>query len=212
MTAHYAQYAKGAVMASRFETYETTENGKLLADIIMMPEMISEYVTLSRLGKPAVQAIANDVAPVIEALQTKAERDAANQFVGWRVAQIMRGLGYILVQERGRVTGAPYRTGAVWSYEPGQVKVSLSLPEGIVRRVDVRVKVNKQGNVVADIDASDVGQGQVHRVHRVLKVGMPINEAVPFAVGYAERHGFGYVHVLDGERHLPIKQLRDFLS
>jgi hypothetical protein len=59
-----------------------------------------------------VQAVASEVAEIIEALPTKAERDAASQFCGWFVGQIMRRLGYRVVQERGRVTGASFKTGA----------------------------------------------------------------------------------------------------
>jgi hypothetical protein len=197
-------------MASRFDNYETTETGARLTQIIALPEMIPEYCALSRIGKPAVQAIGADVAPLIENLPTKEERDAASQFVGWRVAKVMRGLGYTLIQERGRVTGAPYRTGAVWSYEPGRVKVAVSIPQGISRKVDVRVKT-EGGQIVADIDATDEGEGSVHRLHSILRMRVPFEEAIDFATSYAERHGFGYVHVLDADRHLPLDRLRSFL-
>jgi hypothetical protein len=43
------------------------------------------------------------------ALPSKADKDAASQFCGWFVGQIMRRLGYRVVQERGRVTGAPFK-------------------------------------------------------------------------------------------------------
>jgi|GEM_PF-2653652 len=197
-------------MASRFDSYETTETGARLTLIIAQPEMIPEYCALSRIGKPAVQAIGADVAPIIESMPTKKERDAASQFVGWRVAKVMRALGYTLIQERGRVTGAPYRTGAVWSYEPGGVKVAVSIPEGISRKVDVRVKA-EGGQIVADIDATDKGEGSVHRLHSILRMRVPFEEAIDYATSYAERHGFGYVHVLDADRHLPLDRLRRFL-
>lgn len=63
-------------------------------------------VALSKIGKPAVQAVAAEVAEIIEALPTKTERNSASQFCGWFVGQIMRPLGYHVVQERGRVAGA----------------------------------------------------------------------------------------------------------
>jgi len=197
-------------MASRFDKFESTKTGTRLAAIVTMPEMVPEYCALSRIGKPAVQAIAADVAPIINALTTKEERDAASQFVGWRVAKVMRSLGYTLIQERGRVTGAPYQTGAVWSYEAGGVKIALSLPQGISRKVVVRVK-DDNGQAVADIDATGEGEGSVHRVHSILRVRVPFEEALEFATNYAARHGFGYVHILDGQRVLPLERLRMFL-
>lgn len=199
-------------MASRFENYETTEIGALLTSIITLPEMIPEYCALSRVGKPAVQAVGADVAPIIESLSTKEERDAASQFVGWRVAKVMRGLGYALIQERGRVTGAPYRTGAVWSYAPGQVKVALSIPEGITRTVQVLVRAKDDGEVVASVDAKDGDLGSVRSMRTILRQDVVFEGAIEFATTYAERHGYGYVHVIDGDRRLPADALRKLLS
>lgn len=190
-------------MASRFETYGLTETGARLTRIVTMPEMIPEYRALSRVGKPAVQAIGADVAPIIDGLPSKAERDAASQFVGWRVAKVMRGLGYLLIQERGRVSDAPFRTGAVWSYAPGHVKVAFSVPAGITRKVDVLVRSDRADDVMADVDAKDEGEGGRHSVRTVLRLNVPFDEAIEFATAYAERHGYGYIHVIDGGRRLP---------
>lgn len=183
-------------MTTRFKNYEQTAIGRRLAAIVMMPELIAEYCALSRIGRPAVQACAQDVAPIIEALATKEERDAANQFVGWRVARIMRSLGYELVHERGRVNNATYRTGAVWALRNDGVTLGHNVPSGVTRKVQLIVKEGPNG-VVADIDAVDSADNPPRRVRIVVGMNVPINDARDRAVRYAERHGFGHIQVID---------------
>ena len=191
---------------TRFENYEQTVVGRRLSAIVTMPELIAEYCALSRIGRPAVQACAQDVAPIIEAEGTREERAAANQFVGWRVARIMRGLGYELVHERGRVNNAPYRTGAVWALRSDGVTLGYSVPSGVTRQIRMTVKEGSTG-VVADIDAIDSANNPPRRVHVVVGMDIPINEARDSAVRYAERHGYGHIQIID---HLHLAD--DFLA
>ncbi|WP_157020547.1 hypothetical protein [Paracoccus sp. 228] len=184
---------------SHFESYGRSETGRQLSEIVSMSEMIAEYVAMSRIGKPAVQAIASDVAEVIEGLPGKTERDLANQFVGWQVGQIMRGLGYKIINKRGRVNNAPFKTGAVWSSKP-DVEVRRSPIEGVPRRIEVKVSVEVDGHAVASIDAVDVARDRIGKVRHILHHNIPAQEALEKAKTYAERHGYRYVHVL-GEVH-----------
>lgn len=183
-------------MTNRFENYERTTIGRQLAAIVTMPELIAEYCALSRIGRPAVQACAQDVAPVIEALATKEERDAANQFIGWRVGRIMRSLGYELAHERGRVNNAPYRTGAVWALRNDGVILAHSLPSGVTRKIQLIVKEGPNGPI-ADIDAVYSAGNPPRRIRVVVGMNVPIGDAQDRAVRYAERHGFGHIHVID---------------
>ncbi|ESY35298.1 hypothetical protein X747_28760 [Mesorhizobium sp. LNJC384A00] len=186
-------------MTSRFDSYEKTAIGQELAAIVMMPELVAEYCAMSRIGKPAVQACASDVAPIIEALPTTAERSSANQYVGWLVAKIMRSLGYELVSQRGRVSDGPYHTGAVWALRSNTVTLSHNVPSGISRRLQVMVKQGP-GGVVADIDAIDSAGDPPRRVHIIVALNVPIADVRDKAVRYAERHGFGHIHVIDRAR------------
>lgn len=184
---------------SQFESYGQTQTGRQLSEIVSMPEMIAGYVTMSRIGKPAVQAIADDVAEVIKGLPGKTERDFANQFVGWRVGQIMRGLGYEIINKRGRVSNATFKTGAVWSASPN-VEIRRSPMEGVPRKIEVKVSVGEDGQAVASVDAVDVARDSVGKVRHILHHNIPAQEALEKARAYAERHGYRYVHVL-GEVH-----------
>jgi hypothetical protein len=134
-----------------FEAFADTPTGIALADITNTPERFFEFRTLSENGKPAIQAIAREVAPIIENLTTKRERDAASQFCGWYVGQIMRSAGYAIVQDRGRVSDAPFRTGAVWKQIDRKVQLVTARPQtSAPGSLELDVKQDDSGGAVAE--------------------------------------------------------------
>lgn len=191
-------------MSNRFKSYGDTRIGRELAAIIDAPELIPEFRALSAIGKPAVQAIAADVTDIINALPTKAEKDAASQFCGWYVGQIMQQLGYRLVQERGRVTGAPFKTGAVWEHQPAEVQVGLSLPHGVTRRVELVVKRSTNGEIVGDWCTVQTANNPGRRVHTIVESPRAFESALQNALAYARRWQFSYLLIRDPERVLPV--------
>jgi CubicO group peptidase (beta-lactamase class C family) len=193
-------------MSHWLSTYGVTETGRHLVEIIDQPEHFATFVMLSEQGKPAVQAVANEVAAIIDALPSKKERDAACQFVGWYVGQIMREAGYVVVQDRGRVSDAPYKTGAVWALGPVEPKLTLDsppmLPQG---RIQLTVSTGENG-VVADweLTTSDkTRSGTPRRVHRIMSVKKPIAAAVAEVIAYARRHGHAQISIVDNGNHYP---------
>ena len=104
-------------MSAQFESYARTAIGRQLIAAIAPETRDREFKLLSRpsISKAAVYAIADEVRPIIEQLSSDGERKSANQFVGWVVGQRMRALGYRIVNERGRVKNATFKTGAVWA-------------------------------------------------------------------------------------------------
>ncbi len=187
-------------MSHWLTTYGGTETGLRLTEIIDQPEHFAAFVTLSEQGKPAVQAVAQDVAATIAALPSKKERDAACQFVGWYVGQMMREAGYVVVQERGRVSEAPYKTGAVWA--PGPIEPKLTLTQPAMRpqgRLQLNVSMGKD-SVAADweLTTSDkTRSGTPRRVHRIMSVKKPIAAAVAEVIAYARRRGHALIWVVD---------------
>ena len=161
------------------------------------PELVPEFRALTEIGRPAVQAAAPHVSSIINALPTKAQRNAANQFCGWRVGQIMRGLGYRLVRERGRVSGAPFKTGAVWAYRNDEVRVVQSLPQGTTRRIELVVKRSETGDIVGDWSAVQSGSDPGRRVHTIVESPKDFETALENARRYARRWHFGFVLIRD---------------
>jgi len=187
-------------MGSRFQSYSETPMGLRLIEAIDIPELIPEFLALSKIGKPAVQAVAGEVAEIIEALPTKSERDAASQFCGWFVGQIMRRLGYRIVQERGRVTGAPFKTGAVWERANRDVQIVGRLPVQCPRRVELKVVQGSEREVLGDWQAVQTGTDPVRRVHTIVESPKPVETALRNAKRYAEKWGFEIVWIQDPYR------------
>lgn len=186
-------------MPTRFEAYGETQVGRELAEIIDAPELVAEYRVMSAMDRPAVQAIAPHVADIINALPTARQRHSANQFCGWRVGQVMRGLGYRLVRDRGRVVDAPFKTGAVWGRPDGEVKVVHSLPEGITRRIDMHVKQRAGGDIVGKWCAVQTGRDPARKIHTFVENPKALAVAVESARAYAKKWDFGYILILDPE-------------
>jgi hypothetical protein len=198
--------SKGAVTSNRFQSYSETPTGRQLIDAIDVPELIPEFLALSRIGKPAVQAVADEVATIIEALPTKSERDAASQFCGWFVGQIMRRLGYRVVQERGRVTGAPFKTGAVWEAGHREVQIVSALPTPCPRRVELKVQRGNDGAILGDWLAVQTAISPTRRVHTIVEGPKPVEIALHHAKEYAEKWGYDIVWIQDPGRLFPREQ------
>jgi len=102
-------------MHSRFDRFRATPLGAQLEALIAQPERYVEFAALSRVGVAAIGAIQHEIArkfPEIEADTT------ARQFCGAMVADVMRRHGHDVVQPRGRLGGALFSYGAVFSAYP----------------------------------------------------------------------------------------------
>ena len=93
-------------MTSRFAAYGRTPLGQRLASIITAADRYAEYRAFSREGFPVVTALISLLKPELEPLRLsgRSEFDAAKQFVGWAVGQMMRDRGHTVVG-RSRVPG-----------------------------------------------------------------------------------------------------------
>jgi hypothetical protein len=94
---------------------------------------------LSRVGLAAVAAVADEIALKFP----EVEQDAsARQFCGAMVAEVMRRYGHEVVQVRGRVSGAIFSYGAVFSAQPvslsftGVIEALAAMPERFAALVD----------------------------------------------------------------------------
>jgi hypothetical protein len=106
-------------MTTPCERYGGTKIGRRLAAIVNNPARYPEYCAFSREGFPAVTAIGSLVRPELERLRGDDGRafQAAKQYVGWAVAQVMRAHGHKDIKRR-RVPGGLIALGAIWSAEP----------------------------------------------------------------------------------------------
>jgi hypothetical protein len=196
-------------MSRRFQSYSETQTGRSLMQAIDIPEMIPEFLALSKIGKPAIQAVAVEVTEIIEALNTKSERDSASQFCGWFVGQIMRSLGYRVAQERGRVTGAPFKTGAVWEPKGREVQIVSRLPIQCPIRVELKVIRGAEDDILGDWHAVQAATGAARRVHTFVESPKSVEIALRNAKRYAEKWGFDIVWVHDPDRLFPRERWND---
>lgn len=102
-------------MHSRFDRFRATPLGQQLEALIDEPGRYLEYAALSRVGVAAVAAISDDVETMFPEV---AADTTARQFCGALVADLMRRHGHEVVQARGRVAGAIFSYGAVFSPRP----------------------------------------------------------------------------------------------
>jgi hypothetical protein len=198
-------------MSNWFPNYRMTETGRALTQIIQRPDRMLEFRLLSNLGMPAVQAIASDVTPIIDSLTTKAERDTASQFCGWAVGQLMRRAGYEVVQERGRVTEAPFKTGAVWQRERGLQIVDAPPPDEGQGQVELGVRRDENGEVIAGwrlVSTSTTTQV----FYEIVSKDEPIELAFLAACDYAERYGFPTLWINDRDKLFPDEQRQRILA
>lgn len=102
-------------MHSRFDRFKDSPLADQLEALIEAPGRYAEYAVLSRVGVAAIAAVAEEIAlkfPEIEHDTT------ARQFCGALVADVMRRHGHEVAQARGRVSGALFSYGAVFSARP----------------------------------------------------------------------------------------------
>lgn len=111
------------MVTTRFEHFGKTALGQRLSALIDTPERYIEYRAFSREGFPAVTALVSAMKAELAGLDTR-ERDAAKQFVGWRVGEIMRRHGHEVGKKAARVPGGFFTVGAVWA---GSVVVGAAL-------------------------------------------------------------------------------------
>jgi hypothetical protein len=106
-------------MTTPCERYGSTKIGRRLAAIINEPARYPEYCAFSREGYPAVMALGSLVRPELEQLRDADPTafQAAKQYVGWAVGQVMRAHGHREVKRR-RVPGGLITLGTTWDAEP----------------------------------------------------------------------------------------------
>lgn len=102
-------------MHSRFDRFRTTPLGTQLESLIEQPERYIEFAALSRVGVAAIGAIQHEIAQKFPEIETDT---TARQFCGAMVADVMRRYGHDVVQARGRLGGALFSYGAVFSPYP----------------------------------------------------------------------------------------------
>ncbi|KWI92536.1 damage-inducible protein DinB [Burkholderia ubonensis] len=102
-------------MHSRFDRFRTTPLGAQLEALIERPDRYVEFAALSRVGVAAIGAIQDEIAQKFPEISTDT---TARQFCGAMVADVMRRRGHDVVQARGRLGGALFSYGAVFSPHP----------------------------------------------------------------------------------------------
>ncbi|WP_241069306.1 DinB family protein [Achromobacter insuavis] len=120
-------------MHSRFDRFRATPLGQQLEALIDEPGRYLEYAALSRVGVAAVAAISDDIETVFPEV---AVDTTARQFCGALVADLMRRHGHEVVQARGRVAGAIFSYGAVFSPRPVALPFA-GVIDGLARLPDV---------------------------------------------------------------------------
>lgn len=120
-------------MHSRFDRFRATPLGQQLEALIDEPGRYLEYAALSRVGVAAVAAISDDIETVFPEVATDT---TARQFCGALVADLMRRHGHEVVQARGRVAGAIFSYGAVFSPRPVALPFA-GVIDGLARLPDV---------------------------------------------------------------------------
>jgi hypothetical protein len=108
-------------MNPAYAEFEKSDVGQRLAKIACDPQHLYGYRLLSRLGIPAVQAIAWEVKPILQAIEDRRARDFAKQFLGAVVGEQMRKAGFEIAKDqkgrerRGVVPGGEvFSRGAIW--------------------------------------------------------------------------------------------------
>ncbi|EEA03520.1 conserved hypothetical protein [Burkholderia sp. H160] len=108
-------------MHSRFDRFRTTPLGEQLEALIGSPQRYIEFAALSRVGVAAIAAVADELAHKFPEI---AQDTTARQFCGAMVAEVMRSHSHEVVQARGRVGGALFSYGAVFSPYPNRLSFS----------------------------------------------------------------------------------------
>ncbi|MBM1169958.1 DinB family protein [Microvirga arabica] len=124
-------------MHSRFDEFRATPLGQQLEALANAPERYLEYAALSRVGVPAIAAIVHDLQTHFPEI---AGNQAARQFCGAAVAEVMRLHHHDVLRPRGRVPGDLFTYGAIWTPLPRRLPFPellaalRALPDEIGRR------------------------------------------------------------------------------
>ncbi|PIX67664.1 MAG: hypothetical protein COZ43_00285 [Sphingomonadales bacterium CG_4_10_14_3_um_filter_58_15] len=107
---------KECIMTGRFDDFENTELGLQLDSLINQKDRLIEMKAFSREGFPAVTALVSEMGEVLKDYKkTDIKKfNFAKQFVGDRVAKIMREAGYKKIKTQKSVPGKLFTVGAVW--------------------------------------------------------------------------------------------------
>lgn len=179
-------------MSNKFSSFATTTTGRELIEIIEEPERVAEYFALTRLGRPAVQAVAERTRALIEALPLYLQH-TANQFVGWSVAQLMRRLGCTIARERAPVKNGTFKAGAVWNLPSDEPQVVRSLPKDCGRRVEVNAVDPMKVEVTAVYSAAN----PTRRIHTFVQGGLFFDDALQLAKDYARSENYSVIWLRD---------------
>lgn len=108
-------------MNPAYAEFVKTDIGQRLVKIAGDPQHLYGYRLMSRLGIPAIQAIAWEVKPLLQAIDDQRARDFAKQFLGALVGEQMRDAGFEIAKDkkgkerRGAVPGGGvFSRGAIW--------------------------------------------------------------------------------------------------
>ncbi|MGO9358300.1 MAG: hypothetical protein ACLP1D_11575 [Xanthobacteraceae bacterium] len=190
-------------MSNWYESYASTEIGRKLSRIVNRPDRMFEFRFLSVWGKPAVQAVASAVGPIINTLPDKRARDEASQFCGWAVGQRMRRAGFEIAQHRGRVSDAPFKTGAVWRRAKPLQFTNNPGPVGEGGCVELGVERDTEGTIIGRWRLITTVTPGAFILHEMEGFREPIETAFRDAVEYAERYGFTTLRITDRDGLFP---------
>lgn len=144
-------------MNPTYTEFEKSDVGQRLAKIAGDPQHLYGYRLMSRLGIPAVQAIAWEVRPILQAIDDQRARDFAKQFLGAVVGEQMRKAGFEIAKDkkgrerRGVVPGGGvFSRGAIWCPVGGWPDESED--ENLKRGLEVAEKaIGKYRNALAEL-------------------------------------------------------------
>ena len=186
-------------MHSRFDRFRTTALGQQLETLIDTPERYIEFAALSRAGVAAIAAVKDEIAekfPEIEADTT------ARQFCGAMTADVMRRHGHEVVQSRGRVGGALFSYGAVFSPLPivppfaevigALAAMPAKLVEAVSRVLAAQWLQRPAGTGFALVEHAchlrDLDAVFAARIRAVRSSSLPLLDSVDGTAWAAERH------------------------
>lgn len=178
-------------MSNRFEKYAQTEEGQAFVRVIEASDNVAKYREHSLAGRPALQALASILAPMLDALASKKDQDFLRRFAGYWVGKVMRGLGFHSVREGKRIPGSVIGTGTVWAIDPQGIRVLDVRPADCANRIELKVYRGPDGQPTAEWEA----------VQSVEKAA-PAATALAGAKDYATKWGINTIVVHDPDHLL----------
>lgn len=100
-----------------FEQYGDTPLGRELSAIIDTSDRYIEMRAFTREGYPALAALVSLLREPLEALREKDPRafDAAKRFCGWKVGEVMRRHGHVIIRQNIPMPGGLFSVAMMWS-------------------------------------------------------------------------------------------------